>query len=79
MFASVGHMDRFDTTVEDWTTYVEQVEQYCVANEIEDERKVAVLLSVMGAKTYNLLRNLIVPAKPANKTFTEITTKSSVH
>lgn len=66
-------MDSFDTTVEDWTTYVERVEQYCVANEIEDERKVAVLFSVMGAKTYNLLRSLIVPAKPSDKTFTEIT------
>jgi len=49
-----------------------------VANEIDDERKVAVLLSVMGAKTYNLLRSLIAPAKPADKTFTEITFYRSI-
>lgn len=59
--------------MEDWTTYVERVEQYCLANEIQDERQVAVLLSVMGAKTYNLLCSLVAPAKPADKTFDEIT------
>ncbi|KAJ8419115.1 hypothetical protein AAFF_G00006140 [Aldrovandia affinis] len=65
-------MDSFDSTVEDWTTYVERVEQYCLANEVESERKVAVLLSVMGAKMCNLLHSLIAPAKPATKTFDQI-------
>lgn len=62
-------MDAFDSTVEDWATYVERVEQYCLANDIGNERKVAVLLSVMGAKTYNLLRSLTALVKPAEKTF----------
>ncbi|XP_030586939.1 uncharacterized protein K02A2.6-like [Archocentrus centrarchus] len=73
MSGGVGQMDIFDNCTEDWTTYVERVEQYCVANKVENERKVAVLLSVMGAKTYNLLRSLITPAKPAAKSFKEIT------
>ncbi|KAL3975969.1 inner nuclear membrane protein Man1 [Sarotherodon galilaeus] len=73
MSGGVGQMDVFDNGTEDWTTYVERVEQYCLANKVEDERKVAVLLSVMGAKTYNLLRSLITPAKPADKSFKEIT------
>lgn len=55
-----------------WTTYIERLEQYCLANNIENERKVAVLLSVMGAKTYNLLRNLMAPTKPATKDFEDI-------
>lgn len=66
-------MDSFDSAVEDWTSYVERVEHYCVANGIKDDRAVAVLLSVMGAKTYNLLRSLIAPDKPGEKSFTEIT------
>ena len=65
-------MDSFDSTVEDWATYIERLEQYCVANKIENDRKVAVLLSVMGAKTYNLLRNLLAPDKPASKGFKDI-------
>ncbi|XP_028329886.1 uncharacterized protein LOC114480190 [Gouania willdenowi] len=73
MSAFVGHMDTFDSRVEDWTIYVERFEQYCLANDIRDERKVAVLLSLMGAKTYNLLRSLTAPDKPADKTIGEIT------
>ncbi|MGH0173820.1 UNVERIFIED_CONTAM: hypothetical protein FKN15_066553 [Acipenser sinensis] len=72
MSACVGKMDVFDSTIEDWATYVERLEQYCKANEIADEKKVAVLLSVMGAKTYSLLRNLTAPVKPADKTYTQI-------
>ncbi|XP_014876941.1 uncharacterized protein K02A2.6-like [Poecilia latipinna] len=73
MSGGVGQMNIFEDGTEDWTTYVERVEQYCLANKVEDERKVAVLLSVMGAKTYNLLRSLITPAKPVDKSFREIT------
>ena len=40
-----------------------------MANDVEDEKKVAVLLSLMGAKTYNLLHNLTIPDKPSEKTF----------
>ena len=66
---NIGRMDCFDSTVEDWSAYVERLEQYCVANDVEEEKKVAVLLSLMGAKTYNLLRNLTIPDKPSEKTF----------
>ncbi len=38
MSGCVGHMDTFDSTVEDWTTYVERVEQYCLANERDEGR-----------------------------------------
>jgi len=39
----------------DWNTYVERVEQYFIANEIEEEEQVAVMLSLMGNKTFGLL------------------------
>ena len=71
MAGRLGQMDCFDSTVEDWSTYVKRLEQYCVANDVKDEKKVAVLLSFVGAKTYNLLRSLTAPAKPSEKTFKE--------
>lgn len=43
-------MNIFDNGTEDWTTYVERVEQFCLANEVEDEMEVVVLLSMMGGK-----------------------------
>ncbi len=72
-------MDAFDSTVEDWARYVDRVEQYCLDNDIGNERKVAVLLSVIGAKTYNLLRSLTAPVKPVEKTFKKIVDVLQTH
>ena len=44
-----------------------------MANKItEGQRKKAVLLTVIGSKAYGLLRNLLSPAKPAEKEFDKI-------
>ena len=51
----------------------ERLEQYFAANEITDNnKKRAVLLSVCGAKTYKLIRNLVNPRKPTDKSFVEL-------
>ena len=68
----VGKVDEFDSANEDWEAYMERVELYCDANDVEEDKKVSVLLSLIGAKTYNLLRNLVSPAKPSSKTFDDI-------
>ena len=58
---------------EDWRAYVERLDQYFVANGVEDAaKKRAILLSVCGVKTYQLMRDLVSPAKPADKTYGEI-------
>ena len=60
---------------ESWTEYTECLEQYMyfAANEITDRgKKRAVLLSVCGAKTHKLIRNLVNPRKPTNKSFAEL-------
>ena len=45
---------------------------FFVANEVEDDKKVAVLLTVIGSKTYSLLADLASPAEPSTKTFAEL-------
>lgn len=67
--ALVGKIEEFDSANEDWESYIERVELYFTANDVEDEKKVATLISLMGAKTYHLLRNLLAPLKPATQTF----------
>ena len=52
--------------------YLERVELYLTANEIAGDKKVAVFLSSMESTTYTLLRDLVVPAKPADKTLEEL-------
>jgi len=41
MATRIGKIDSFDDGIEDWPTYVERVEQYFVANEVEDDKSVA--------------------------------------
>ncbi len=55
---------------DDWVLYSERLDQFFVANGIEENaNEVAVLLTVIGAKVYSLMRNLLVPTKPAEKSY----------
>ena len=65
-----GSVGVFDSAEEEWDTYVEQVELYLATNKITDAaQKRDVLLSVCGAKTYHILRNLLAPTKPTASTY----------
>ena len=69
----VGHIEPFELQGGDWVLYTERVEQFFIANGIEDnKKKVATLLIVIGDKAYSLLRNLLAPTKPAEKTYGEL-------
>lgn len=68
-----GNISEFDSRGEDWHLYVERLEQFFVANEVKDkDRQRAIFLTVCGQRTYTLLRSLIQPAKPTDKTLKEI-------
>lgn len=72
MAGAIGKLDSYDSSSEDWATYIERLDQYCVANDIAEGKKVSVLLCAMGAKTYTLLRSLLAPIKPAEKSYAEM-------
>ena len=80
MAAHYGRLTEFDRGVEEWVTYIERLEQYFAANEITDNgKKRAILLSACGAATYRLIRTLVSPSKPGEKSFTEIVKLVSDH
>ena len=73
MAATHGTISSFDNSVEDWRSYTERFGHYCEANSITmDAQKRAVLISACGPKTYQLIRNLVSPAKPGEKGFIDI-------
>lgn len=72
MAGYIGKIDPFDDSIETWTSYVERLEQYFKANKVENDIKVPALLSLIGEKTYSLLRDLTSPEKPADKNFVDI-------
>ena len=52
---AIGAMDTFNPDTDDWSAYVERLESFFLANEIKDEKKAAVLVTVLGTKAYSLL------------------------
>ena len=52
---------------------MERLDHFFEANEVADvDKKRAILLTVIGPSAYKLLRNLLAPAKPKDKTYTEL-------
>ncbi len=65
----LGSVEPFDPDSDDWQAYTERLEQFFLVNDITtDQKKVAAFLTLIGAKAYLLLRNLLAPEKPAGKT-----------
>ena len=78
--ATYGKIGEFTESEETRTQYVERLEQYFLANDVEDvAKRHAILLSVCGSKTYALARDLLQPAKPAETTFKKIVDELGKH
>ena len=67
-----GHLQEFNGKIEPITAYIEHVELYFFANSIGEDKRLAILLSVIGPKTYGVLRNLLVPESPQEKGYSDV-------
>ncbi len=79
MATTFGQIQEFCPETESIEAYLERIELYFVANDIAENRQVAVLLSVIGGRNYTLLRNLLSPAKPSEKTLAELVAALKKH
>ena len=72
MAAKLGHVEPFDLN-KDWSRYTERLGQFFVANDVKDDaKKVAVFLTVIGSKAYDLLHSLLAPEVPSSKKYEEL-------
>ena len=69
--ATFGALTDFEPENEKVSAYLEHIELYFAANDIT-ERRIPIFLSVIGAKTYSLLRDLLAPMNPKEKSFEEL-------
>ena len=73
----------FDPEHEEWPQYVERLDQFFEANDLTGDDKAtkrrATFLTVIGPGPYKLLRSLISPAKPTDKTYGELVKKLTEH
>nr|XP_023665672.1 LOW QUALITY PROTEIN: uncharacterized protein K02A2.6-like [Paramormyrops kingsleyae] len=80
--ATFGTVGEFVEGDEDWTEYEERLGHFFDANGIREEdeaKKRSILLSVCGAKTYKLIRNLATPRKPGEVPYKELVQLVSNH
>ena len=69
----LGNIDAFNPEHDNWPEYYEMLEQYFLANDIEDNKKrTATLLTIIGKETYSLLTTLMSPDKPSSKKADEL-------
>ena len=78
--AAHGAVEPFDPQSKDWVLYTECLQQWFIANDVQDANKQrAVLLSMCGALTYRLICNLVTPSKPTDLNFKELVNIVKVH
>ena len=67
--ATHGTVSAYEPGKEDWSTHIERLNHYFVANGVQDAaKKRAILLTACGASTYKLIRSLLPTAEAINTT-----------
>ena len=75
-----GKIEEFSGNNEDWPNYTERLNHFFKANSITtNEQKQSVFPSVIGPSTYKLLRSLMSPEKPGDKSFKDLVKKLIDH
>ena len=67
MAKSIGKIAKFDPENEKISEYLKHLHLYFEANDIANAKNVSVLLTVIGSKTYSLLRGQLAPTLPKDK------------
>ena len=73
--ATHGSLGEFDGNQEEWTSYMERMDQYFTANNITNPVKMyAILLSSCGSSTYKLIWSQVAPDKHTERSYSELVT-----
>lgn len=76
--ALIGHVEPF-VPGGNFKAYEDRIRQLVLINGIEDNKKAALLITIMGADVYEILVSLALPKLPSELTFDEILAKLTVH
>ena len=76
---AVGRIGEYDPQSESITTYLERLALYMEANGVADDKKVAVLLTVIGPKTYGILKSLLSPTLSQDKSLDALVEALKLH
>ena len=72
MTALFGQLNEFQPGSECLLVYLESFELHVVAKGVPEDKKVLLLLTLIGGNLYGLLHNLMAPGSPVSKSYKEI-------
>ncbi len=78
--AKHGVIGEYEPEKEECSSYAERLDNYFLANDVDaSDKKRAILLSVCRARTYQLIRSLVAPRKPADLEFSNLVEEVRKH
>ena len=72
--AVYGNVGNYVEEQELFEDYIDRVDAFIKANKIADTEKASLFLSLVGPKTYKLLKDLVSPRKPSALSYAELVT-----
>ncbi|XP_077491836.1 uncharacterized protein LOC144102440 [Amblyomma americanum] len=75
----IGYIEPFEETTSDWRSCEERLKAYLSVNDVPVAKKVPAFLSLIGAKTYALLKSLTAPDAPSLREFDSLLKLLSDH
>ena len=79
MAAQYGCLEKFQRESDSIRAYLERGDLYFQANDIDERKRVPILLSSIEASTYALLRVLVAPDAPGTLTFGKLSEVLTAH
>ncbi len=77
--ATIGRIAEFNPDNESISVYLERFILFVTVNAIPDDKRAPTLLLVMGMSHYSLIRGLVSPTKPEDKTLEELSALLKQH
>lgn len=68
----MGSIEKFNSKDMDITSYLERLEQLFLANFVEEDKKVPMLLTLTRAEAFELLKNILSPELPSTKSYEQL-------
>ena len=68
----LGTLSEFQPETEALSTYVERAKIFFAANDVAEDKQLSVFLTVIGKENFALLRDLLAPAKPQDKSLNDV-------
>ena len=75
----IGNVGPYVDSEEDFESYCSRVALFFDANSVKAEKKVCTFLTVVGARTFSLVKDLVAPKNPAECTYEELVTALKSH